>query len=162
MMRNLSSLCKRLVCVIVRRCVYTANFSVPQTKDLLLSRDGISTPDLASAHSRTLTHDSIKEPCLSRKRFRGNQDGQLLSRAVRVTLGISTGPQGQHNVVGRMWSEKSKAEPGAKQSEEDVGASENTQELNFVGEVLRLFPLYIVGALWLVTRIEDRLFVNTR
>ncbi len=85
MMRNLSSLCKRLVCVIVRRCVYTANFSVLQTTDLHLSRDGISTPDPASTHSRTLTHDSIKESCHSRKRLRGNQDGRLLTRSVRVT-----------------------------------------------------------------------------
>lgn len=40
MMRNLLSLCKRLLCVIVRTCVYTVNFSALQTKGLLSGRNG--------------------------------------------------------------------------------------------------------------------------
>lgn len=58
-MRNPEPLSKRVLCVIVRRCVYTVNFSTLQPKHLILK--GQDQPDLetSSTHSRTITHDSI-------------------------------------------------------------------------------------------------------
>jgi hypothetical protein len=54
MMRNGSFLCKRQLCVIVRRCVYSVNFSALQTKHLFLSKDGQPRSEPASTHSRTI------------------------------------------------------------------------------------------------------------
>lgn len=57
-MRNKASLSKHLLCVIVRKCVYTVRFSALQTKGLFFSKSGRSGLKPTSTHLRTITHDS--------------------------------------------------------------------------------------------------------
>jgi hypothetical protein len=60
MMGDSSFLSKRLLCVIVRGCVNMVLFFVLQMKGPLLEKGVPSSPKPASTHSRTITHDSIK------------------------------------------------------------------------------------------------------
>jgi hypothetical protein len=60
-MRNPELLSKRLLCVIVRRCVYTMKFSALQTKHLILSMQGHPSYQTTSTHLRTITHDSMRD-----------------------------------------------------------------------------------------------------
>jgi hypothetical protein len=55
--RNSPSLSKRLSCVIVRKCVYTSNFSLLQMKHLDSSRNERQHPNTKLTHRRTITHD---------------------------------------------------------------------------------------------------------
>jgi len=58
MMRNPSPLCKRLLCVKVRRCVYRESFSALQSKHLIFRRKDRLTAEPTPTHRRTFTHDS--------------------------------------------------------------------------------------------------------
>jgi len=57
-MRNYSSLHKRLLCVKVRKCVYTLIFPALKTTHLLLNKNARRYLTTLVTHPRTITHDS--------------------------------------------------------------------------------------------------------